>query len=345
MKKLIALFSAVLMLAGLFCVPVSAGANDGFNDVELWWPCDHAYSNACDAECNLCGRLREVEHTYDNDEDIQCNLCEVYRIVITKAPKTGYAKMGEKVSVKVTALGDGLTYTWRLKNSGASKYSSSSVTKATYSTTMSAKAKDRLVFCYVRDAHGNEVKTDTIRLREAVSITKESATAAYAQMGKKVSVKVTASGDGLKYTWYIKNEGASKYSKSSITSATYSATMSSKVKNRRAYCVVTDKYGKKVQSKTFLLREGVSITSEPATATYVKNGATAKVTIKASGDGLKYTWYIKNASGTKYSKSSITSSTYSVKMSNSVNGRRIYCVVTDKYGNKVQSKTMILKKK
>ena len=31
-------------------------------------------------------------------------------------------------------------------------------------------------------------------------------------------------------------------------------------------------------------------------------------------------------------------------MSNSVNGRRIYCVVTDKYGNKVQSKTMILKK-
>jgi len=267
-------------------------------------------------------------------------------VTIVKEPSTGYAKMGEKVTVKITAEGEGLTYTWHVKNVGATKYSKSSITKASYSVTMSDKVKDRLVFCRVYDAEGNMVhQSKTVRLREAVSITKESATAAYAQMGKKVSVKVTASGDGLKYTWYIKNEGASKYSKSSITSATYSATMSSKVKNRRAYCIVTDKYGKKVQSKTFLLREGVSITSEPATATYVKNGATAKVTIKASGDGLKYTWYIKNANGTKYSKSSITKATYSVTMSNSVNGRRIYCVVTDKYGNKVQSKTMILKKK
>jgi len=342
MKKLIALFSAVLMLAGLFCVPVSAGANDGFNDVELWWPCDHAYSNACDAECNLCGRLREVEHTYDNDEDIQCNLCEVYRIVITKAPKTGYAKMGEKVSVKVTALGDGLTYTWRLKNSGASKYSSSSVTKATYSTTMSAKAKDRLVFCYVRDAHGNEVKTDTIRLREAVSITKESATAAYAQMGKKVSVKVTASGDGLKYTWYIKNEGASKYSKSSITSATYTCTMSSKTKDRLIYCVVTDQYGNEVKSNTVRLRMAATITKEPVSVT-VDKGDTAKVTVKATGDGLTYKWYYKNPGESKYSyTSSFKGNSYSVTMSASRDGRKVYCVVTDKYGNEVRSKTVSL---
>ena len=121
--------------------------------------------------------------------------------------------------------------------------------------------------------------------------------------------------------------------------------MGSASKNRRVYCIVKDAYGKTVQSKTFILREGVSITTEPATSHTAKNGATVKVTIKASGDGLKYTWYIKNANGTKYSKSSITSATYSAKMSSSVNGRRIYCVVTDKYGNVVQTKTMILKKK
>ncbi|MBR0447575.1 MAG: hypothetical protein IIX28_03815, partial [Clostridia bacterium] len=160
-----------------------------------------------------------------------------------------------------------------------------------------------------------------------------------------VSVKITASGDGLKYAWYIKNDGKSTYSKSSITSATYSATMSSSVKGRKVYCVVTDKYGKKVQSKTFLLREAASITKEPATSAYAKNGAKASVKITASGDGLKYTWYVKDAGKTKYTKSSITKSTYSAKMSSKVNGRRIYCVVTDKYGKKVQSKTFILKKK
>ncbi len=267
-------------------------------------------------------------------------------VTIVKEPSTGYAKMGDKVTVKITAEGEGLTYTWHIKNAGSSKYSKSSVTKASYSVTMTDKVKDRLVFCRVYDADGNMVhQSKTVRLREAVSLTKQPATANYAKKGATVKVTIKASGDGLKYAWYVKNDGATKYSKSSITSATYSVTMSSKVKGRRVYCIVTDKYGKTVQSKTFILREGVSVTSVPATSHYAKNGATVKVSIKASGDGLKYTWYIKNANGTKYSKSSITSATYSAKMSSSVNGRRIYCVVTDKYGNVVQTKTMILKKK
>ena len=265
---------------------------------------------------------------------------------ITTEPATAaYAKEGAKVSVKITAVGDGLKYQWYIKNDGATKYSKSSVTSATYSTTMSDKAHGRRIYCVVTDEYGNSVQSKTFMLRRQATITKEPATAAYAQMGKTVSVKITAVGDGLKYQWYIKNAGATKYSKSSITSATYSATMSSKVEGRRIYCVVKDKYGKTVQSKTFILRESVSITSVPATSAYAKNGATVKVTIKAAGDGLKYTWYIKNAGGTKYTKSSITKATYSVKMSSKVNGRRVYCIVTDKYGNKVQTKTFILKKK
>lgn len=265
-------------------------------------------------------------------------------VSITKEPTTGYAKMGEKVSVKVTAEGDGLTYQWYIKNEGATKYSKSSVTQATYSTTMSDKVKGRRVYCIITDRYGNKVQSKTVLLRESVSITKEPATAAYAQMGKKVSVKITAKGDGLKYTWYIKNDGGSKYSKSSITSATYSATMSSKVKGRRIYCVVTDKYGKTVQSKTFILREGVSITTQPKNVT-VKKNATAKVSVKASGDGLKYTWYVKNAGATKYTKSSITKATYSVKMTDKVKNRLLYCVVTDKYGNTVKCTTVKLKMK
>ena len=339
---------------------VGLGWTDAFNatteDYENGY--DYIYTDSADKKLTIpvsAGDVVYVSVCAGEDEDFIINAMDVelfvgyegenYATITKESATAAYAKLGAKVSVKVTATGDGLTYTWYIRNDGKKTYSKSSVTSATYSTTMSSTSKDRRVYCIVTDQYGNSVQSKTFMLREAASITKEPATAAYAKKGAKVSVKITASGDGLKYAWYIKNDGKSTYSKSSITSATYSATMSSSVKGRKVYCVVTDKYGKKVQSKTFLLREAASITKEPATSAYAKNGAKASVKITASGDGLKYTWYVKDAGKTKYTKSSITKSTYSAKMSSKVNGRRIYCVVTDKYGKKVQSKTFILKKK
>ena len=266
-------------------------------------------------------------------------------VKIVEQPKTAtYGKDGATVKVTVKAEGDGLKYAWYIKNAGATKYSKSSVTSATYSVKLSASSSDRRLYCIVTDQYGNEAKSNTVLVRRQATITKESATVAYAQNGKKATVKVTAAGDGLKYAWYVKNASAKKYSKSSITSATYSATMSDKVKGRKVYCIVTDKYGKKVQSKTFLLRMSATITTQPKSVK-VALKKTAKLTVKAKGDGLKYTWYVKNAGAKKYSKSSVTKSTYSVKMTSKVNGRLVYCVVTDKYGKKVQTKTVKLSKK
>jgi len=299
-----------------------------------------------DGVCINCGLPcpAEADHTYDSDTDYYCNTCEECRLAIITQPKSIQVKNGATAKVSVEAVGEGLTYQWYIKNAGKTKYSKSSVTKATYSTTMSDSSRDRYVYCIVKDKDGNEIKSKTVVLRMAASITKEPATAAYAKKGAKVSVKITAKGDGLKYTWYIKNDGKTTYSKSSVTSATYSTTMSSTSKGRRVYCIVTDKYGKKVQSKTFLLREAVSIVTQPKTVT-VKKNATAKVTVKASGDGLKYTWYVKNAGSSKYTKSSITKSTYSVKMTSKVNGRYLYCVVKDKYGKTVKTSTVRVKMK
>ena len=181
LKKLTALFSALVLLVGLFCLPVSAGSNDGFNDVELGWPCDHVYDSLCDAECNLCLALREVsDHTYDDGEDVACNACGVYRIVVATAPKNTYVTDGATAKVTVKALGDGLTYQWYIKNATASKYSKSSITKATYSVAMSDKVHNRQVYCVLADAHGNQVQTTPVVMRRQATITKEPATAAYA---------------------------------------------------------------------------------------------------------------------------------------------------------------------
>lgn len=283
-------------------------------------------------------------HVWENGVCTLCGEVSPTTVTITAQPKTTYAKEGGKISVTVDAAGDGLNYQWYIKNNGGSKYSKSSVTAATYSATMSDKVHGRRVYCVVTDQYGNRVQSATALLRRQVTITKESATAAYAKKGAATTIKVTAVGDELTYTWYFRNDGKTAYSKSSVKTATYSTKMSSTAKNRRVYCIVKDKYGKKVQSKTFLLRESVSIVTQPKTVS-VKKSATARVSVKASGDGLRYTWYVKDAGAKKYTKSSITKSTYSVKMSAKVKNRLVYCVVKDKYGKTVKSTTVKLKMK
>ncbi len=339
---------------------------DGSTTITLYavWKCNHRYSIACDTSCNTCGALRIAPHEYTNGCDTTCNICDAKRNPvhswekgkctgcgktseppkITAQPKNGYAAMGEKVAVSVKATGDGLTYQWYVKNVGESKYAlSSTATSSTYEVTMTPGRKNRRVLCYVTDKYGNRVQTKSVVLREAVSVTAQPKTG-YAIKGNKAAVTVEASGDGLTYAWYVKNAGAKKYAKSSVTTATYAVKMTAKTKDRRVLCYVTDKYGNTVETESVVLREAVSITAQPKAVT-VKKNVLAQTTVTASGDGLRYVWYVKNAGAKKYVKSAVSTATYSVKMTAKVNGRRVLCYVYDKYGNKVQTKSVVLKMK
>ena len=86
------------------------------------------------------------------------------------------------------------------------------------------------------------------------------------------------------------------------------------------------------------------ITKQPKTS-YTQMGATAKATVDADGKGITFQWYVKNAGASRYSKSSVKSATYSVKMTDKVKDRLVYCVVIDKYGNTVKTETIRLKMK
>jgi hypothetical protein len=114
---------------------------------------------------------------------------------------------------------------------------------------------------------------------------------------------------------------------------------------RQIYCVVTDKYGNTVKSKTVTLTIApavLTITAQPKDTVVPKAGDTATVPLKATGDGLTYQWYYKNPNMSKFSKSSITKDTYVAEMLDYRSGRQIYCVITDKYGNTVKSETVTL---
>ena len=176
---------------------------------------------------------------------------------------------------------------------------------------------------------------------KAVVITAEPKTG-YAQMGKVAKATVVAEGEGLKYQWYIRNANQNKFSKSACTGDTYSCRMNEKSKNRRALCIITDQYGNKVQSKTIVIREAVSIVTEPK-HTMAKFGEQVNVTVEASGDGLTYQWYFRNADQSEYHKASVTDATYTCQMRDLSNNRRLLCIVKDKYGKTVQSETVVIR--
>jgi len=270
---------------------------------------------------------------------------------IKTQPQDVTVASGEKATVSFTASGDGLTYTWYYKNPGASKFSKTTAfTTNTYSVTMDESRNGRQVYCVVTDDYGNKLRTDTVTLsmtKNEVKIVTEPKSVWVAE-GATAKVTVKAEGDGLTYKWYYKNPGATKYTyTSAFKGNAYSVAMNEDRDGRYVYCKVTDAYGNTVKSKTVSLnmQTPLEIVTQPKSVR-VAEGATAKVTVKAQGDGLTYKWYYKNPGGSKYAyTSSFTGNSYSIKMNEARDGRYVYCKVYDKYGNMVKTNTVSLRMK
>jgi uncharacterized protein YkwD len=162
-------------------------------------------------------------------------------------------------------------------------------------------------------------------------------------VGSTATATVKASGDGLTYQWYFANPGDSSFTKSGNKTATYSATLTEANSGRRMYCVVKDTYGNSVTTKTVTMSiaDPVTITTQPKN--YVgAAGSTATATVKASGDGLTYQWYFANPGETSFTKSGNKTATYSATLTEANSGRRMYCVITDTYGNTAKSNTVTM---
>ncbi len=266
---------------------------------------------------------------------------------ITKQPLSVTAQNGKTATVTVEAKGDGLTYSWYYKNKGDTKfYLTGSFKTNTYFVTMTDARNGRQLYCVVTDKYGNTAKTNivTITMATPLQITKQPLSVTV-QNGENVKVTVGATGDGLTYKWYYKNKGTKDFILTNTFSGnTYTAVMTDARNGRQIYCVVTDKYGNKVTTKTVTIsmKTVAKIIKQPVSVA-VKSGATAQVTVEAEGDGLTYSWYYKNKGDTKfYLTGSFKTNIYFVTMTDARNGRQLYCVVTDKYGNKVTTKTVTI---
>ena len=178
--------------------------------------------------------------------------------VITQQPVSAYTDIGASLSVPFTAEGDGLTYQWYLKNKGSDKWGKSSIKTDTYTVTMNKTRDGREIYCVVTDRFGNTARTDTVTIGiyipEGYELTVDSQPSDCAvAKNKKAAASFKVSGDELKYQWYGKDPGQTKFWKSSIKTDTYSVSMVPAKSGRQIYCVVTDKYGNSVTSDTVTL--------------------------------------------------------------------------------------------
>lgn len=269
------------------------------------------------------------------------------KLGIYSQPTGDKSIIGDTVSATVKANGKGkLKYQWYVKNYGDDKFRKTSVRKDTYSAKMSAKVNKRKAYCIITDSSGAKITSNTITFNsvDTLKIIKQPDNVVVKSDGTaKTAVKISG-GSGVKYRWYVKNVGSKSFSKSTANKSVYSVKMKKSVNGCQVYCVITDSCGQKVVSATATLNmaEPIIIKKQPVD-TWQVGGKIAKISVTAVGEGeLKYRWYLKNADDSSFRKSSVTSSTYSIKMSEKVDGRQLYCVITDSYGQKITTKTVKL---
>ena len=243
---------------------------------------------------------------------------------------------GEKASVTIKAKGDGLRYSWYVKDPGDSKYTKSKDTDKTYQFTMASAKNGRQVYCKVTDKYGNSAKSSTVRFYRLAVVTQPASTSAVG--GGTVSTRVKAAGQSVSYRWYYKDPGDSTYTRTNDTDTEFSFIMTSAKNGRKAYCKITDKYGNvvKTHAATFSI---LKITRQPSDDLGV-SGETVSAKVSAKGQGLKYQWYVKDKGESKFSKSKQTTATYSYKMTADKSGRQAYCKITDQYGSTITTNTV-----
>ena len=152
-----------------------------------------------------------------------------------------------------------------------------------------------------------------------------------------VSFTFKVRSQNVTYQWYIKKSGGTWKVWNGHTTASTSATANDTWNNMQVRCVVTDNYGSTTSSAaTVTIAAPLKITASPQNLA-LADGDTAKFTVKATGTGLKYQWYIRKSGGSWKAWSGHTTASTTATANTTWDEMQVRCLVTDVTGNKVYS--------
>ena len=266
--------------------------------------------------------------------------------MITHQPESVEQEVGKKFAITVKAEGDGLSYQWYVKESGAKDFKVSVNKTASYAYTMQTYMHNRQVYCVVTDSYGNQVTTETATITRPPLVLKitQQPQETCVNVGEKFSISPKVEGEGLTYQWYVKESGAKAFKVSSNKTAAYAYTMQNYMIGRQVYCVITDKYGNSVTTDVAVISlppMELKILTQPTDAS-APVGTKFSISFTVQGDGLSYQWYVKESGAKAFKVSSNKTCAYAYTMASYMNNRQVYCVITDQYGNTVQTDTVTI---
>ena len=265
-------------------------------------------------------------------------------IKITKQPVGCGATVGSTAKFHVDAEGEGLTYQWQLrKGSKWANLTSGGATTPTLSVKVDETKDGKCYRCLITDKTGSTVPTDEVYLwivEPDVEIINQPVSYV-GQEGSTAKFHVDAEGENLTYQWQLKkgNSWANLSSGGATTD-----TMSIKVdasKNGKTYrCLVFDRRGYSVATEevTITVKEpDIKINTQPVSFVG-QEGSTAKFTVAAEGEGLTYQWQLKKGkSWADLSSGGAKTSTMSLKIDQSKDGKVYRCLITNAAGEQLAS--------
>ena len=263
---------------------------------------------------------------------------------ITEGPLNTAVENRSAYTFSCTATGKDLSYAWYYKIAGDSQFTKSAISGSNYTNIASPTVNGMEIYCVVSDQYGTNATSRTATLLvkgTPCQITVQPANQAVG-LGKSYTFICGVAGEGLSYTWYYKFPGDSGFTKSSITTASYTNTARQSGSGMQMYCVVKDKYGNTKTSRTatlFVYGAPCQIVVQPVDQT-VGSGKTYSFVCGVAGEGLTYEWYYKFPGESGFTKSAVTSATYTNTAK--VSGMQMYCVVHDKNGYSATSRTATL---
>jgi len=296
-----------------------------------------------------------IEFNFGNDPLLNATLHTAYSpIVIEKQPVGKYVVAGSKAKFTVIASGQNLSYQWQYRTSATGNWKNASATgnkSATLTVPATATRNGYQYRCKVTDQESRVVYSNAATLKVVTLKVNTQPANKYLPAGKTAKFTVKVSGTGLKYQWQYRKNAKGTWKNASGTGnkkATLSVAATAAKNGYQYRCKITDKYGNVIYSKVATLKiVTLKITAQPSSVTLAK-GKTATFKVVAKGTGLKYQWqYRKNAKGAwkKATNKGNKTATLKVPVTAARNGYQYRCVITDKYGNVINTKAATLKVK
>ena len=177
------------------------------------------------------------------------NISEITCLSITGQPKDKTVAEGKNATFSVTAKGACLKYQWYRQKKGAKTWTKlSGKTGKTLTVKATTSLNGSQYRCKVRCVGDRDTYAATSQSAKLTVVAKPKVTtqpvSATEKVGKTVTFKVKASGDSLKYQWYEKKKGSTKWTKlSGKTSATLKFTAKKKQNGYMYRCRVKNTGG------------------------------------------------------------------------------------------------------